>query len=47
MIKGITFSIQDKSLVGIVGLSGAGKSTLISLMLRFYDPIEGQVVLGE
>ena len=46
VIKGITFAVQDKSLVGIVGLSGAGKSTLISLMLRFYDPVKGLVVLG-
>ncbi len=31
--------------VGIVGPSGAGKSTLIALLLRFYDPTEGAVLV--
>ncbi len=31
--------------IGIVGPSGAGKSTLIALLLRFYDPTEGQILL--
>ena len=30
--------------IGIVGPSGSGKSTLIKLLLRFYDPIEGEVL---
>lgn len=31
--------------IGIVGPSGAGKSTLMSLLLRFYDPTEGAILL--
>jgi len=31
--------------IGIVGPSGAGKSTLTALLLRFYDPTEGQILL--
>jgi len=31
--------------VGIAGETGAGKSTLVSLMLRFYDPTQGQILL--
>ena len=33
--------------VGIVGPSGSGKSTIIKLLLRFYDPIEGEIRIDE
>ena len=32
--------------VGIVGPSGSGKSTLMALMLRYYDPTEGRILLN-
>ena len=32
-------------MVALVGLSGAGKSTLLSLLLRFYDPQQGQILI--
>jgi ATP-binding cassette subfamily B protein len=32
-------------MVGLVGHSGAGKSTMINLLLRFYDPDEGQILI--
>lgn len=31
--------------IGVVGESGAGKSTLVSLLLRFYDPTKGRVMI--
>jgi ATP-binding cassette subfamily B protein len=44
-LSDISFHIEAGTRVGIVGHTGAGKSTLISLMIRFYDPERGQVLL--
>jgi len=44
-LKGLDLSIKSGETVAVVGPSGAGKSTLISLILRFYDPIEGTISL--
>lgn len=41
----ISFSLYPGQTLGIIGETGAGKSTLIRLLMRFYDPTEGQVRL--
>ena len=41
----VSFSVKPGETVAVVGPSGAGKSTLFSLILRFYDPASGRVVL--
>lgn len=41
----VSFEIPKGALVGLVGGSGAGKSTLVNLLCRFYDPVEGQVLV--
>jgi len=41
----ISFTVPSGSRVGIVGSTGAGKTTLLNLMMRFYDPTGGQVLL--
>ncbi len=41
----VSFSVRPGETVAVVGPSGAGKSTLFSLILRFYDPTSGRVVL--
>ena len=43
--KGYSLSIEPGEVVALVGPSGSGKSTIMSLLLRFYDPIEGQILL--
>lgn len=40
-LKNISFRIDSRDKVAIVGVNGAGKTTLIKLILRFYDPTEG------
>ena len=42
-IKGISFRIEPGELIGLVGPSGSGKTTLINLLVRFYDPIGGEI----
>ena len=39
-----TVSVGDK--VAFVGENGAGKTTIIKLLLRFYDPTEGRILIG-
>ncbi|MDO8272322.1 MAG: ABC transporter transmembrane domain-containing protein [Gammaproteobacteria bacterium] len=44
-IDGLNLHIRAGSSVALVGPSGAGKSTLFDLLLRFYDPQQGQVLI--
>ncbi|MCB0168009.1 MAG: ATP-binding cassette domain-containing protein [Anaerolineae bacterium] len=44
-IKDVSFTIAARHSIAFVGRSGAGKSTLLKLLLRFYDPSEGQILI--
>ncbi|HCJ94985.1 MAG TPA: thiamine ABC transporter permease [Sphaerochaeta sp.] len=45
VLAGIDIEITGGSTVAIVGESGAGKSTLVSLVPRFYEPVEGRILI--
>ncbi|MEO8243860.1 MAG: ABC transporter transmembrane domain-containing protein [bacterium] len=44
-LNGVTLTIEPGETVAVVGPSGAGKSTLFQLLLRFFDPQGGAVLL--
>ncbi|KAI7851625.1 putative ABC transporter protein [Circinella umbellata] len=45
ILKDLSLKIRPGKTVAFVGASGSGKSTAIQLLQRFYDPIEGEVML--
>ncbi len=45
VLEGVRFQIRPGSLVALVGPSGSGKSTTISLLLRFFAPDRGEILL--
>ncbi|RHZ65773.1 hypothetical protein Glove_311g34 [Diversispora epigaea] len=44
-LNDVTLDIEPGATVALVGSSGSGKSTIVSLILRFYDPVVGEVQL--
>jgi subfamily B ATP-binding cassette protein MsbA len=45
VLRNVSFTIEKGKSVALVGPSGSGKSTLVDLIPRFYDPVEGEVLI--
>jgi ATP-binding cassette subfamily B protein len=47
ILHDLSFAVPAGMRVGISGETGAGKSTLVSLLMRFYDPAAGEILIDE
>ncbi len=45
-LRDVSFHLEPGQTLGIVGRTGSGKSTILRLILRFYDPTEGRILIG-
>ena len=46
VLKGVSFKAEAGETLAIVGHTGAGKTTVISLLMRFYDPQKGRILIN-
>jgi len=44
-VEDLSFRLEHGQTLGILGPTGSGKSTVINLLLRFYDPDQGQILI--
>jgi len=47
VLKNVSLTIEPGQMVGLAGPSGGGKTTLVNLICRFYDVLEGQILIDD
>ncbi|MEI6049515.1 MAG: peptidase domain-containing ABC transporter [Bacteroidota bacterium] len=46
-LKDVDLFIEEKKTTAIVGTSGSGKTTLLKMLLGFYQPVKGEILIGD
>ena len=46
-LKDVDLSIEENKITAIVGTSGSGKTTLLKMLLGFYQPVKGEILIGD
>ncbi|TYT75776.1 ABC transporter ATP-binding protein [Desulfobotulus mexicanus] len=46
ILKDLDFTVQRGQTIAIVGPTGAGKTSMVSLLVRFWDPVEGSILVN-
>jgi subfamily B ATP-binding cassette protein MsbA len=46
VLSEISFDVRAGEVIALVGISGAGKTSLVNLLLRFYDPTSGKILIN-
>ena len=44
-LKTLNFTVPSGEIIALIGTPGSGKSTLVSLLTRFYDPTDGEILI--
>ncbi len=47
ILRGINLKVKKGEVLAIVGPSGVGKTTFVDLILRFYDPVKGRILIDD
>lgn len=47
VLEDINFRVEKGEVLGIIGGTGSGKSTLLKLLMQFYDPTDGQLLINQ
>jgi ATP-binding cassette subfamily B protein len=45
VLRDVTFQVEPGETIALVGHTGSGKTSIINLLMRFYDPLQGRVLI--